>query len=981
MVKHFLFPWILTAGLVLAGTTGKLTGHVTDAESGEPLPGCNIIVVGTNFGAATDMNGEYFILNLPPGAYDIKAMMIGYTPKTVTGVQINIDLTTRVDFSLPIQILEGDEVTVTAERPNIQMDLTSSETRVSSDQLDAMPVNEIWDVINAQAGVTKDAGGGIHIRGGRAREVAYWVDGVSVTDAYDGGLSVAVDNDAIQELQVISGTFNAEYGQAMSGIINLVTKDGGQKFDGYVSAYNAQYTTNDDLLKGKDEFSFADDQNLEASLSGPVPLLKNRLTFYAYGRVNRQKGWLYGWKIFDRWGRLQLPLNAYGQLEEFNPEVVPMNTREKSNFNTKLTLRLTNTMKLRYNLITSNETYQDYNHNSQYSPEGELHRFNEGVNQKLSFTHSPSSRTFYTIDISRFAKKYHHYAFKDPNDPRYVDPYYFFHQSLVLDINTFKIWGVDMSRFSRSTTTGVAKIDITSQLNSTHQIKLGFEYREHDLILNSYSLEDGNLSDTVFTVRAPGSFSIDQIGDAWTVLDTVTGKYFGWEWNQFASADTVYTFSSRNDARSFVDYYNKYIQFGRGFYYEKPQEMSAYIQDKIEFKNVIINLGLRWDWFDANGVTPTNPAEPYMGNPRNATLDSLTIRERKNIHWADYADYYAGVLPDSGADLRTRTGWWKQTSVKQQLSPRFGVAYPITDKGVIHFSFGHFFQIPSFENLYKDPGIKLAEESGKFGVFGNPDLSPQKTVMYEIGLQQELGLGLTMDITGYYRDVRDWVSTGIPIDMGGGASYFTYINKDYSNVRGITLNLEKRFSRFYGFSLNYTFQVAEGSNSNPDEEFGAIQNNSEPVRAILPLDWDQTHTLNGALFLGGRSWSLSFLGQFGSGYPYTPTQNVATTQGINVSTDLPRNSRRKPITYNLDLNFQYQLPLQVVESTVFVKIFNVLDRRNELTVWSDTGTAKETYNIQGTDSENRPNTITEYYTHPEWFSAPRQVQIGIKINF
>ncbi|MFQ6613472.1 MAG: carboxypeptidase regulatory-like domain-containing protein [Fidelibacterota bacterium] len=266
-MKTFLVVPMIFLGLLFGGTTGKLTGVVTDASSGEPLPGCNILITGTDLGAASNVDGAYYILNIPPGTYTVKALMIGYGTQTIENVRINVDLTTTLNIRLQVQALEGEEITVVAEKPLIQMDRTSSEARISSEDMDAMPVNEIWDVIHVQSGVTRDAGGGIHIRGGRQQEVAYWVDGVSVTDAYDGGLSVAVDNDAIQELQVISGTFNAEYGQAMSGIINLVTKDGGESYRGYFSSYAARYTTDDPMLKGNDEFSFRDDQNLEGSFT------------------------------------------------------------------------------------------------------------------------------------------------------------------------------------------------------------------------------------------------------------------------------------------------------------------------------------------------------------------------------------------------------------------------------------------------------------------------------------------------------------------------------------------------------------------------------------------------------------------------------------------------------------------------------------------------------------------------------------------
>ena len=971
-LKHLIPVLLLVVSILSGGTTGKLTGRVVDQATGEPLIGCNIIIVGQNQGAATDEKGQYFILNIMPGTYTVKAMMIGYATATVQDVQISVDLTTTLDFSLAVEVLGGEEITVMAQRPTVKMDLTSSEARISSDQIDVMPVNEIWDVISIQSGITKDAGGGIHIRGGRSREVAYWVDGVSVTDGYDGGLAIAVDNNAIQELQVISGTFNAEFGQAMSGIINMITKDGGEEYHGSVSHYIASYATRDEKLKGLKGWNFDNERNTEFNLSGPVPGLRKFITFYTNIRTNQTRGWLNAWKVFNKDGIITPRALAWVMgTNSQEPAIYPLSARKKLNTNTKLTFNLRPNLKLRLNLMTSNERYQDYRHEAQWSPEGELWRYNIGQNMKISLTHTISPRTFYNVDIAQFSKNYHHYAYSSETDSNYIDPYYFLHTQIVLPPSSFKIWGANMNRFERQTITKLGKFDFTSQINPLHQIKFGAEVRNYALTLVDYDIEDADLTDTLFTMKIPGKHIIqwDASSQSWVVMN-------------FHDSSAIKTgFQTKSEAEDFSEFYNKYVEFGRNYYREKPKEFSAYIQDKIEFKSVIINIGLRYDWFNSNGRIPTNPAEPYLGNPRNPSVDSLSYLERQTIDWTPYADDYASLLPDSGASLIGAQGWWSSVKPKQQISPRLGIAYPITDKGVIHFSFGHFFQTPSFERLFKDPGYKIPEESGKFGVFGNPDLNPQKTVMYELGLQQEIAPGLSIDVTGYYRDVRDWVSTGIPINLGGGASYFTYVNKDYSNVRGVTLIMTRQFQDHYGFDLNYTFQIAEGSNSNPDEEFGAVKENKEPTRAIMPLEWDQTHTVNGALYLGARDWTISILGQFGSGYPYTPSINRATTMGINTSTVFLKNSRRKPITYNLDVNFIYYLPFSKINGQVYVKVFNLLDRRNELTVYSDTGRATYTYNITGVDEEGRPNPLGEYYSRPDWLSAPRQVQIGLKIAF
>ena len=210
--------------LLHAGTTGKISGTVVD-ENDEPLVGCNIIIKGTSYGAATNLAGEYFILNVPPGIYEISASMIGYGTVTIEGAQVIVDLTAKTDFSLKPETIEGEEIIVTAEKPTVRLDQTSMSAVVSSEDIENLPVTDVGDIIELQAGIVRDPNGGFHVRGGRSSEVSFWVDGVATTDSYDGSSGLEIENAGIQEVQVISGTFNAEYGQAMSGIVNVVTKD------------------------------------------------------------------------------------------------------------------------------------------------------------------------------------------------------------------------------------------------------------------------------------------------------------------------------------------------------------------------------------------------------------------------------------------------------------------------------------------------------------------------------------------------------------------------------------------------------------------------------------------------------------------------------------------------------------------------------------------------------------------------------------
>jgi hypothetical protein len=236
---------LLMLSFAQAGTTGKLAGKVTIKDSGEPMIGANVIINDTNLGAATDADGNYYILQVPPGTYSVRFTMIGYQDLIMNNVRIQVDLTTTINASLSESVIGMNEVVVQAERPMIQTDVTYSQANISSEEVEMLPVEEFEDVIALQAGVVS-SNGEIHVRGGRGGEIAYMVDGITVTDPFNSGVSVEIENNAIQELQFISGTFNAEYGQAMSGIVNIVTKDGDySRYMGSVSYSSGSYVSAD----------------------------------------------------------------------------------------------------------------------------------------------------------------------------------------------------------------------------------------------------------------------------------------------------------------------------------------------------------------------------------------------------------------------------------------------------------------------------------------------------------------------------------------------------------------------------------------------------------------------------------------------------------------------------------------------------------------------------------------------------------------
>ena len=412
----------------------------------------------------------------------------------------------------------------------------------------------------------------------------------------------------------------------------------------------------------------------------------------------------------------------------------------------------------------------------------------------------------------------------------------------------------------------------------------------------------------------------------------------------------------------------------------------------MEYNHIIVNIGLRYDYFNANASMPTDPSDPDIYSPFKP--------EHIYAGWTPMPDGYSGGLNQWIADNlangsfreytpdERRTFMQQQVSAKMALSPRLGIAFPITDNGVIHFSYGHFFQIPEFQYLYANSDFKISSgTTSSTALFGNPDLKPQRTVMYELGLQQQLSDNIGIDLTMFYRDVRDWVGTSsAPISTYQvGVTYAQFVNKDYENVRGVTLKLEKRMSNNFSFRADYTFQIAEGTYSNPTDAFNAISSNQAPVLALVPMNWDQRHTINAQLIYSQSDWIISIIGTYWSGQPYTPSFPSSESTGSSAVTGLTTNSANKPDQKNIDLSISKKM--QISNSLfleLFMNVYNLLDSRDATSVYSDTGSPVSTTTFRPQEisySSNRVSTPEDYMNQPSWYTAPRQVQIGVTLGF
>ncbi|MBN2416314.1 TonB-dependent receptor [bacterium] len=991
-----LFTVCLASLPVFAGNSGKITGVVYDKATGAPLYYANVVIQGTNKGAACDANGKYTIINVPAGVYTLVATYIGYSTTKVENVRVMTDLTTTIDIYLEPGGLTGQTVTVVAERPIVQKDLTATTAVVGSEEIRNLPVTEIADAVELQAGLVKDAGGGLHVRGGRSGEVSYWIDGVPVTDMYDGGTVVDVNKDMVQELQVVSGAFNAEYGQAMSGIVNITTKRGSNEFGGNITTYFGDHvSSHNTIFMDVGSVNPVSIRNVEGSLYGP--LIKDKLYYYVNGRYIYFDGWLNGRRLYnpnavtgqitatrdfieyyapeylDRAIRQDdgsyafqyvVGSNAYvdslvtyfnlPQAKATNPDslaayyeklrnnnkdalgdgkYIPMNWNRKIYTQGKLIYRIMPTMDLSYNYILDDVNYNDYERDYIFNPDGASRKFRSGTTHILKLNHSLSSRTFYNLGISYFIKGFQRYLYEDTHDERYVHPYL-----ELQDPYSFKTGGTQLVHFRRKTRTMLAKFDLTSQITDQHQLKGGIEYRQHNIFQ-----EDINLR------PAAGQTDITLPFDS-PYIDT-----------RVLADSTIYYSTYRH----------------------KPVEFSAYLQDKMEFKSLIVNLGVRMDYFTPDGIILTDESDPNIYNP---------IKPQNRYHdWG--TDGVPGTYDADGSEgngtqdpgepnvtlAERQEYWYRDATSKLQISPRIGVSFPITERGIIHFSYGHFFQLPRFELLYQNPDFELGSGTGNVGVIGNADLEPEQTISGELGLQQGLTDDISLSVTAYFRDIRNL--TGTKADeillYGGAARYSKLTNSDFGFIKGVILALNKRFSGGFGASVDYTFQIADGTNSDPEQARNALAGGSLPEVQLVPLNWDQTHTVNASFTYGGRNWGASVIGQWGSGLPYTP----------RASTDLSTllvNSQRKPGTVNVDLRAYYDVSLPFGNGTFFVRVFNLFDTLNEINVFNDTGRAGFTTDQLVAERSNpilSVNTLDQWFTNATHYSEPRRIEVGFTYNF
>jgi outer membrane receptor protein involved in Fe transport len=937
---------LLFSSAAFGANVGKVSGRVVDRETGEGLPTVAVTLVGTSMGALTDSDGRYTILNVPVGSYDIKAELVGYQPVEKRGIFVSVDLTTYVDFELTSRAIEVGEVQVVqAERPLIIKDQTASLKLVSGDEVRNLPTRGYQNVVGLSNGVVSYQSNAailtgtrgtnqvsnnpsLNIRGGRPNEVAYYIDGFETQDPLTGLSTTQVNNNAVEEVSITTGGFNAEYGWISSGAINVTTREGSKTYSGNIEGVTSRLTDNYDY------------DLLSVDLTGPIVPNSEKITLFASGERKVQK---------DRSPR------AHN-----DNEPLTRNDLRGWTWQGKLRYDVTSAFIVRLGVLGSLDKWsrnlRTYYLNSPHMP------YYEDKNNSFyaQITHNLSKNTFYTLKGNYFITQreagdgiYFNdlWSYNRVTNPRF-DPTALFWSGDNPETpeDEGHVWDDYLKR--KSAYYGVNG-DLTHQLGPFNEIKVGFEYQRHTLRyvdhLTPVQLYKG--------VEGGGLNNMDHYG--YTIVYDYDAN------DSLIGAHVVDTDEGLDGAKH-------------------PYTFAGYVQDKFEWEGLVVNAGLRYDYLNVNTKRLLNEEFPLNPTGNQEGLEAQSLTE---------------------ADLEDAKG-------EDRWSPRLGVGFPITDKTVFHLYYGKFFQRPELQNLYVS--YTFLEYMVKTGPYyypiGNPNLSPEETTAYEVGVTHQLGENSRLDITAYYKDVKNL--TEVINQPSNPKSFATYRNQDYGTIKGLEFGWTLRRTKGISANLDYTFSYAAGTGSYATSQGNIAWTNTERPLRVAPLDFDQRHKLT-AIFdvraargegpkLGDiyplENAGINLVFNVASGHPYTPMNiyDQATLASVTPTPIGPINSRYGPWTYRLDLKANKVFHVgQKFSIDAYVWILNVFNTDNPVAVYEGTGRADDT----GWLATGPGQSFIETYSDPDYtgldgeqkyiikendpnnYDIPRMIRLGMRVSF
>ncbi len=900
---------------------GSIIGEITESKTRVKMPGVNIIVKGTYYGASTDLDGKYVISDIAPGSYDVEVSMIGYKVLLKTGVIINPGKTVELDFLMEETVLSfGQDVIVLGKKPLFDVDETASVSRVRKEEIETKVVSSVEDILSEQIGVTTQDNE-IHIRGGRIDESMFVVDGFSIKDplsGYSGNLFVNAD--AIEELEIVTGGYNAEYGQAMSGVVNIKLKEGSKEYEGSIK-YSSDNFFPEQFNSDKIEFNLGGPdlffQTLPDKFGFNIP---GNFSFFlnGYGRMYDGNlpvaSRLYPHRYWD------LPFISDSKTEKI---IQHLSGRENNDWHLlyKITWAIAPNKKLLFSYDASmninqgyfmprafSSTYFPYRYMNILDNYNTITRDTRLVN--FNWTHSISTKSFYEFTIGNFTTL-EHSAVQNLHWDEYeerldLEPINYNLDNTDLDGNIYITYGDEFydtgfapEWYDVSSENTRMDLDWTYHTDSRHKLKTGFEHTITDI-------------------------QVLDIDEPWSGSSGFGANY---------------------------DLYNAKTYFG-----------AFYIQDRITFEGMTLNVGFRTDYWipgryvedaikDTNSIIITDKAR------------EIFYDETFNFPWVN-----------------------NPYKMKARVSPRFGISHPVTDNDVLYFYYGHFSQLPTFQYVYAKINSKA---QSTYQVFGNPNLNPKTTVQYELGVKHRFSEDQVLELKAYWKDMFDYETSQTIRPSNpkyAHLSFNMYFNADYARARGIEAILKSRLFTNWYIDLNFNYSIVTGKSSSPLDNLlvQAGQLSEKPLGESY-MSWDRPiNSFANLSYSHPDNWGVSARLEYGSGRRYTRSiQDTLLTVGNKQYYDGPREDDR-PYAYiakdprkNVDIKIFKSIIIKKFKLKTYAEIENLFSEQNSRRINPYTGYGYDPGEIYGYRLANSPNPNLD----PSRHSRPRSIEIGLQLIF
>lgn len=977
-----LFIILGATNAVMAQTTGSISGVITEEGTNETLPGVNVRIVGTNFGDATDPDGRFEIKNIRPGEYTIEITFIGFQVVQVTGIQVKAGETTEVNQSLKEQVFESDEeVVVIGEKPIFDVEKSNTSATISKADIEAAPIQRVEDAVSLQSGVIKDPTG-LYIKGGRAYETGYVVDGVSAQDPLAGtGFGLDLGSNSFSNIEVITGGVGAEYGDVTSGVVAVQTQNGSDKYEGTFTHKRDNVGSN----VSSNQANFFTD-NYELSLGGPALLaekilpalgldLPGTMTFFLTGQVGLTDG-------YTKLSANQINSSIVGD-EFWSPrQGNRWNGMMKLTWNIKPGMRLQGAYQRSLTINQNTRMLQITGADTQIRP-GFQFAFSDGfLDNANTYTHDSNlSYLKWTQTISQSA-----------------------------------FYEVQFSRlFTR------LRADANGRDWRPENVDSEFD---PESIVTSPAEEFIGTDDFTYVLAGPGYFNNGGIATLWhdhfaeelTLRSSIT-KFFADRKNQIVAG-----FEFKFNDYQWIDITRPWIgapiridentvsetfRVGETFdaWRVKPKRGAFFITDKVRYNGLIANIGARFEYW-APGR--------YVDDAVNDALDENTTSTIPRFVAEEY-------IEDSHKLFGLR--------YKFRFLPKVNVSFPVRENQVLFFNYGHSTRIPHPSYVYAGLDPFLQDQSD-LPDLGNPNLNPEVDISYEIGLRNQLTSDDAFNISAFWRDKYEFVTTqNIRVqDVDGRDVVKAFrVNGDYARSRGVELSYLKRYRDLLRGQVSFTYSRAEGLSSTNDDnlsDINARQNIGSNIET--PLAWDRPFDIKGNItFTYDREdplFDIGVLNQFQmflsavwrSGTRYTPVELVGFQRNpitgeqdwrpIYETVDDPskRFSKVGPAWFYMDFNLQKWFDVNGTKFSAFLEVTNILNNRSSVIINPVTGEGYKQYDgksqsdlvaLRNDRSYDVPSNVRDpryidptdnnlpSYDNPANFIEQRHIMVGISVRF